>query len=297
MSTGATPRWEKGTAPVAVVMISLNEAHNLEDVLANLQGWAEEVFLVDSYSADKTIDIALSRGIHVVQRKFPGFGDQWNFALSALPITARWTMKLDPDERLTDELKSSISASIARDAVDGISVIRRLFFMGRPLPIRQEILRLWRTGACRFSDVLVNEHPIIEGAVETVVGDLDHHDSPNLHHWVSKQNNYSTAEALTAFRGDPLAAPPSLRGSPLARRMWLKKNFYHIPFRFTLLFLWNYFVLGAYRAGWPGFAWARSRSDVYRSIEYKVKEMRLRGKALYPSVTQVGTPDPRVEQY
>ncbi len=91
-------------------MISLNEAHNMEAVLQNLAGWAQEVFLVDSYSADDTIDIALKHGVQVVQRRFRGFGDQWNFALQELPITAPWTMKLDPDERLTDELKASIES-------------------------------------------------------------------------------------------------------------------------------------------------------------------------------------------
>ena len=104
--------WEPGILPVAVVMISLNEAHNLEAVLQNLSGWAQEVFLVDSYSADDTIDIALKHGVQVVQRRFRGFGDQWNFALRELPITAPWTMKLDPDERLTDELKVSIESMV-----------------------------------------------------------------------------------------------------------------------------------------------------------------------------------------
>lgn len=59
--------WVRGTAPVAVVMISLNEGHNMEAVLQNLAGWAQEVFLVDSYSQDDTVDIALR---HVVQRRF-----------------------------------------------------------------------------------------------------------------------------------------------------------------------------------------------------------------------------------
>jgi glycosyltransferase involved in cell wall biosynthesis len=62
-------------------MISLNEGHNLDAVLRNLTGWARQVFLVDSYSQDDTVDIALRYGVHVVQRKFLGFGDQWNFAL------------------------------------------------------------------------------------------------------------------------------------------------------------------------------------------------------------------------
>ena len=100
--------WQAGVAPVAVVMISLNEGHNLEAVLQNLAGWAQEVFLVDSYSQDDTVDIALRHGVQVVQRRFRGFGDQWNFALRELPITAPWTMKLDPDERLSDELKARI---------------------------------------------------------------------------------------------------------------------------------------------------------------------------------------------
>ena len=104
--------WEKGSVPIAVVMISLNEGHNLKDVCENLNGWAQEVFLVDSYSKDDTIDIALNYGINTVQRRFRGFGDQWNFALNELPIKSPWVMKLDPDERLTEELKDNISEMI-----------------------------------------------------------------------------------------------------------------------------------------------------------------------------------------
>lgn len=102
-------------APLAVIMISLNEAHNMEAVLENLNGFAREVFLLDSFSSDATVDIALAGGVHVVQRRFRGFGDQWNFALNHMPVTAPWVMKLDPDERLTDELKTSIRAALAAD--------------------------------------------------------------------------------------------------------------------------------------------------------------------------------------
>ncbi len=80
--------WKPGEAPVAVVMISLNEAHNMEEVCSNLKGWAQEVYLVDSYSQDETVDIALRHGVCVVQRRFRGYGDQWNFAIKNLPIAA-----------------------------------------------------------------------------------------------------------------------------------------------------------------------------------------------------------------
>ena len=83
---GADMRWRPGTVPVAVVMITLNEGHNIEAMCRNLAGWAREVLVVDSYSQDETVDIALRHGIHVVQRRFRGFGDQWNFALRSCPL-------------------------------------------------------------------------------------------------------------------------------------------------------------------------------------------------------------------
>lgn len=262
-------------APLAVVMISLNESHNMRGVLDNIKGFAQEVFLVDSYSTDETVDIALSYGVHVVQRRFRGFGDQWNFALRELPITAPWTMKLDPDERLTPELAASIRQALTDDEYDGFVMERRLWFMTRPMPVRQDILRIWRTGKCRFSDVLVNEHPIVDGTVGRVAGILEHHDSPNLHHWFDKQNRYTTAEARTVFEGRSLAAQPRLFGNSLERRMWLKSVYRRIPFRHILMFLYCLLVLGAWRAGRPGFVWARLRALVFKMREDKLAELRL----------------------
>jgi hypothetical protein len=293
----STPDPPSGAAaPVAVVMISLNEAHNMEAVLENLAGFAQEVFLVDSYSSDETIDIALRHGVKVTQRPFRGFGDQWNFAVRDLPITAPWTMKLDPDERLTDELKSSIRNFLVADAHDAGLVRRRLWFMGRPLPIRQTILRLWRTGACRFSDVLVNEHPIVEGRTLRLTGDLEHHDSPNLYHWFEKQNLYTTAEALSAWRGDPLSALPRLVGTPLERRMWVKRLTHRSALGPPLIFIYSLVVQGAWRAGSAGLIWALLRADVFRWLQYKRRELELTGKAYQPAPPRTGKPDPRVAQ-
>ncbi len=270
--------WQSGTAPVAVVMISLDEAHNMEAVLDNISGWAQEVFLVDSYSTDDTVDIALSRGVHVVQRSFQGFGDQWNYAVNELPINAPWTMKLDPDERLTPELKLSIEQAAINNQGDAFLMRRRLWFMGKPMPVRHELLRVWHTGTCRFSDVAVNEHPLVEGINVLLDGNLEHHDSPNLHHWYEKQNRYSTAEAIAAHRGDKLSATPRLFGSALERRMWMKRTYSHIPFRHVLMFLYCFLWQGAWRAGRAGYIWSHLRAEVYRMREYKLLEMNWQQK-------------------
>lgn len=290
--------WQPGSVPIAVVMISLNEAHNMEGVLQNLKGWAEEVFLVDSFSADETIDIALQHGVHVVQRKFRGFGDQWNFALNELPITSPWTMKLDPDERVSDQLKSAIEKKIKKDDSVGIAFDRRLWFMGGALPIKQRIIRAWKTGRCQFTDVAVNEHPQVNGVVSEVEGDLEHHDSPDLHHWYEKQNRYSTAEAQAKVSETKLADNPRLFGTSLQRRMWIKKWFEHIPFRFLGVFIYYYMVKGLWRAGWVGYAWSRLRSNVYLMRHLKTQELRLLGRTSYsPRIEGVGLPDDRVKHF
>lgn len=289
--------WRRGPAPIAVVMIALNEAHNMEAALRNLDGWAQEVFLVDSYSTDGTIDIALANGVQVVQRRFGGFGDQWNFALGKLPIAAPWTMKLDPDERLTDELKHQIELAIASDDADGLSFDRRLWFMTRSLPVKHALTRVWRTGRCHFTDVQVNEHPVVEGRVRHVSGDLEHHDSPDMHHWLEKQNMYTTAEAVSAYQHQKLAAEPKLFGTALQRRMWIKKHYMKFPFRYVAMFLYHYLVLGAWRAGWVGYAWSRLRCDVYRLWEYKLREIRITARLPLKRPNGPGKPDPRVPQY
>jgi len=289
--------WEPGSAPVAVVMITLNEGHNMEAVLANLRGWAQEVFVVDSYSQDATVDIALRHGVRVVQRGFRGFGDQWNFALSQLPITAPWTMKLDPDERISDPLKGEIIDACATGGHDAYQVNIRLFFMDRPLPVRLNLLRLWRSGKAEFSNVLVNEHAKIAGSTGHLQADIEHRDSPDLHHWLEKQNAYTTAEAIAAHEGRALSVQPRLFGTRLQRRMWIKQNYRRFPGRYLVLFLYHYFVLGAWRAGWVGYAWSRLRSDVYRLWEYKLREIRITGRLPVKRSHGPGGPDPRVPQY
>ena len=277
-------------------MLSLNEGHNMEAVLQNLSGWAQEVFLVDSFSADDTVDIALRHGVNVVQRPFTGFGDQWNFALTRLPITAPWTMKLDPDERLSDELKGSIAHAIATGDVDGLTVTRRWWLMGKPLAISDDVLRVWRTGRCRFSDVLVNEHPSVQGTVRRVTGLLEHHDSPDLEHWIDKQNRYSSMEAVVAATQGSLSERPRLFGSALQRRMWLKVNFRHVPFRYVLLFFYFWLWKGLWRSGWVGYASARLWTQFFFIIECKRHEIERLGRPPLKRHAGPGRPDTRVPQ-
>lgn len=291
------PKWTPGTAPVAVVMISLNEAHNMDAVLRNLSGWAQQVFLVDSCSADETVEIALRYGVHVVQRRFKGFGDQWNFALDELPITAPWTMKLDPDERLTDELKQEICGLKQDCDFCAFTAKIRLTFMEEKLPATLTLTRLWKTGTVHFSNVKANEHALTSGLTGRLNGEIMHLDSPNLDHWLVKQNRYTTTEAISQYEGKALAVAPKIFGTALERRMWLKRNFWKVPGRYPILFFYHFIIIGAWRAGRIGWIWSHLRTEVYRIWEYKRIEIEKTGRIPASIPTHPGDPDNRVPFY
>jgi len=284
-----------GKAPVTAVLLTLNEESNLGALLDHILPWVQQVFIVDSLSTDRTVDIALERGAQVVQRPFTDFGDQWNWALEHLPIDTPWTMKLDPDERFTPQLRDEIQRELAKDpACNSYAFRRRLWFMGQPMRQFQWVLRIWRTGHCHFSDVLVNEHPIVEGAVCQLQHFLEHLDSPTLYHWFEKQNHYSTMRAIELAQGSGYATEPRFRGNQLQRRMFYKKLFFKLPFRHVLM--WWYLALGrgALLDGHVGRAWVFMRVNVYRWAELKAQEMRQVGKIPAPPQRSRGEFDPRV---
>lgn len=283
------------TVPLAVVMITRNEAHQLDAVAQNLAGFAAEVLVVDSYSTDDTVARALGHGFKVWQRPFRGFGDQWDYAVNHLPITQPWTMKIDPDERVSEALQAQIAALVTADEAAGFTVPIHLWFMRRRLGGSLRLLRGWRTGAARFSKVSVNEHAEVAGPIAALGGAIEHHDSPDLDHWFAKQNRYTTAEAAAFVDGAAMVAPPRLFGDARERRMWLKANRHRLPFNAALYTLYAFFVLGGWRGGSVGWTWARLRGLVFSMIDWKRDEMMRSGVYRSPAAPR-GAPHPGAVQ-
>lgn len=284
-----------GPVPVTVIMLTLNEEFNLPGAIESVKDWAEEVFVVDSCSVDKTVDVALGHGVNIVQRPFTDYGDQWNWALKRLPIKTPWVMKLDADERVSPKLKQEIAAAIAVDPREhAFRVPVRLWFMGKPIHARICVVRLWRRGKARFSNVIVNEHILVDGATARLRNYIEHHDSPDLHHWWDKQNRYTTMRAIEIVKGQKLSAEPKLFGTALERHMFFIKVFFRILFRYQLQWIHELFIRGTWRDGWIGLTWTRLRINVRRLCELKVREMRITGRMLEIPKASRGDFDPCV---
>src|SRR5690606_16153645 len=87
-------------------IITYNEEKNIASCLAALKNVADEVIVVDSFSQDKTVDIAESLGAKIFQREFKGYGDQKFFAQQQASYD--WVFSIDADEVVSPELEKSI---------------------------------------------------------------------------------------------------------------------------------------------------------------------------------------------
>ncbi|MEO8436719.1 MAG: glycosyltransferase family 2 protein [Pyrinomonadaceae bacterium] len=166
---------------LTAAIITLNEAENIRSACEAVS-WADEILVVDAESTDATTDIAHECGARVISRPWPGFAAQKQFAADA--SSHDWIFSLDADERVSEELKTSIEDLLfARDPqpADGYRIARRAFYMGRWIrgggwyPDFQ--LRLYNRTRGRWSERHVHESvTMVEGAlVETLRGDLLHY--------------------------------------------------------------------------------------------------------------------------
>jgi glycosyltransferase involved in cell wall biosynthesis len=188
---------------LSVILITRNEEANLEDCLASLDGIAQQIVIVDTNSSDRTLEIAQKYGSLIAQPPdWPGFGPQKNRALDL--ATGEWVLSLDADERLTPALRSEILTAIHHSAkIDCFAIPRLSWYCGRF--IRHSgwspdyVDRLFKRGTARFSDDLVHERLIPEGAVAKLENPMLHYSFRNFSQVLSKIDRYSSASAEQAY--------------------------------------------------------------------------------------------------
>jgi glycosyltransferase involved in cell wall biosynthesis len=268
---------------LAVLILTFNEEENLRDCIDSVLGWASEIFVIDSYSTDATVDIALSysdRGVRVVQHTFEDYAKQWNWAISRLPVRCSWSLKLDADERATAEFRNEVGRVLtaAPDDLQGVYFRRRFFFMRRPLTRSGSIgydLRLWRTGAARFEDRSVNEHAMVEGRACYLKAYVNHVDMKPISDWLDKHNRYSSLEARNYLCGNVAGdVPPRFWGTPDQRRMWWRVAYNKVPGAPAIYFLYLYVLRGGFLDGVGGFRYCLLRAQYRYWIELKIREHR-----------------------
>jgi glycosyltransferase involved in cell wall biosynthesis len=256
---------------VSVIMPIKEEAGNLPRSLASVR-WADEIFVVDSQSADGSARIAEEFGARVVQFEFNGtWPKKKNWALENLPFRNEWVFILDADEVLPAEAESEFREAIANAGeTAGYWINRRFMFMGRWLRhayYPNWNLRLFRHSLGRYEkltdvptasgDNEVHEHVVLQGPTGRLRCELDHYAFPSVEVFVEKHNRYSNWEARVALAEERASGGGGLQSARVAQRRRLKKVSQQLPFRPLLRFLYVYLWQKGFLDGWEGYYFAR----------------------------------------
>lgn len=219
-----------GRAPVTVVILTYNEALNLPQALESACEWAQDVFVLDSYSTDGTSAVASRYRCDLFRNRFEGFAQQRNHALDHLPFRTEWVLFLDADEIVTPDLQAEIAEVCAANRPEhGFYVKRRLMWMGRWVRhgcYPTWILRLFRRRHGRCGDRPVNEHVVLDGPAGYLTHDLVHADRKGVTDWIQKHVRYAEYEAreLLRTRADRRDVRARLFGNQVERKRWLRSQ-------------------------------------------------------------------------
>ena len=248
--------------PVSVLIPAKDEEYNLAACLESVAR-ADEVFVVDSQSSDRSEEIALSYGAEVVQFHFNGrWPKKKNWSLEHLPFRNEWVLIVDCDERITSELWDEIAIVIQNTNYTGYYLNRRVYFLGQWIRHGGKYpdwnLRLFKHRCGRYEnlntedipntgDNEVHEHVILQGAVGYLKEDMLHIDFRDIYHWLARHNRYSNWEArvyynLLTGQQDQGTIGANLFGDSVQRKRFLKRIWVNLPFKPLLRFILFYFV-------------------------------------------------------
>lgn len=185
---------------LSVAIVTFNEEDNLARTLSSV-AWADQIVVVDSGSTDRTVEIAHSFSATVIERPWPGFAEQKNFALSQ--CTGDWILTLDADEELSPELQQQIRQTLSsHPTVDAFYLKRRNLFLGRWIKhggfYPDPKLRLVRGNLPtppQFEARPVHETIRFTGPAATLDADILHHAYPTLSSYIEHMDRYSSLGA------------------------------------------------------------------------------------------------------
>ena len=260
-----------------------NEAANLPGCLAAIgDDLASHIVVIDSGSTDATVAIAQKAGAKVINFVWNGqFPKKRNWFLQNYTPTTKWILFLDADEYLTDNFKIELRAALQDEDSHkvGYWLSYTVYFLGKQLkggyPLRK--LALFRVGAGEYErineqqwsqlDMEVHEHPILQGEVGTLHSKIDHQDFRGVSHYVLKHNEYAAWEAARFLKNSTI-------DSGWTWKQRLKYRLMQSIWIGPVYFCGSFLLLGGFRDGARGLAFAVLKMSYFTQIYCKIKESK-----------------------
>lgn len=288
--------------PISAIVLTSNEEKNLKECLRSISEHVNEIIIVDSFSTDKTLEIARSFTDKIYQNKFINQAKQFIWAIENAEIKNEWILRIDADERWTTEGFRELKQLIEKNDTDGVYVKMKIFFMGRWIKhgsfYPNYFLRVYKKSKGRMEESWMDEHIKVEG--KTIISNIDVIEAnfdrqKNISLWTDKHNKYSTREAIEYLihkhNLKETSSIANLWGNKTERKRWLKEKFYFkLPLfiRPFLYYLYRYFLKGGFLDGKEGFIYHFLQGFWYRFlVDAKVYQIEKLAKTEVKSISDI----------
>jgi glycosyltransferase involved in cell wall biosynthesis len=266
----------------SIYILTYNEEKDIADCIESAL-LSDDVIVVDSFSGDRTVEIASRYPVRIVQHAFESHGKQRTWMLESIPTKHEWVYLLEADERMTPELFAEcVEAARSQQAI-GYYVAERVMFMGKWIRHSTQYpryqMRLFEKGKVWFDDYGHTEREVCEGKTNFIKQTYPHYTSgKGLSRWLDKHNRYSTDEAKETIEqlkdGEVNWRDLFWGKSEIERRRALKDLSLRLPCRPLLRWFYMYFILMGFRDGKAGFAWCTLQAFYEYIILLKVEEFQ-----------------------
>jgi glycosyltransferase involved in cell wall biosynthesis len=267
--------------PISAIILTYNEELNIKKCLDSVLDWADEIIIVDSYSTDKTLEIAKLYTEKIYQNKYDGHPQQWQWTLKNVPIKNEWVFAIDADFIITEELWKEIAIKFAElnEEISGFYVRHKEVFKARPIlhggVYPSYWLRIFKKDKVRIDEnELVDVHFYVNGRTENLEFDLieQNYKDENIFFWIEKQNKFAKRHAIEEInRRDKMLnwpVKPNIFGSPGQRKLFFKNIYYKLPLyvRPFLYLFYRYILKLGFLDGKEGFIYHFTQGFFYRML-------------------------------
>jgi glycosyltransferase involved in cell wall biosynthesis len=246
-------------ADITVIIPTYNEEENIGKCIESVTNFAKKIFVIDSFSSDKTKQIAESLGCEVLQGQWSTFSEKINWALDNVYVETKWVMRLDADEVLGVNFQAVFDNT--KLTADAYAIKRKFVFLGKELNFggwgSLWDIRICRNGHVRMENRVLDEHmnvigklkrlnvKVLDDSYKSLPHVLDKNYKSKVSFWIEKHNKYSDLESYSFFKSKSAVG----QGDFSARIKRFCKNavYYKTPLfiRPFIYFIYRYiFLLG-----------------------------------------------------
>jgi Glycosyltransferases involved in cell wall biogenesis len=195
---------------ISVLINTLNEEKNIRNCLESVK-WADEIVIVDMYSDDRTLEIAMEYTDKIFFFEKMGYADPARqFALEQ--ASCEWVLVLDADEIVPLKLKNRLQEVMEKDLGDVVNIPHNNYFAGKQIqhmgwgPMQDMHPRFFRKKYLHFGDRIHDFINISEEARHYNLTDPQegfiHFSYLDFEHYIDKAlNHYTSIEARNIFEG------------------------------------------------------------------------------------------------